>query len=1257
METNCNNSDCVISTYSLFDKYFNSWMSTEMVVSTFGPTLLYQTKQIFGWTGRKGFFTNIREDYQAFLDRFRKSFMEPGSFLFNQRVQRIRNALDTHPNWREWWMKMVSGSSDGTGYFLGKTEEFQHFLAESLSEHGFLSKIKTAQERYDFIRFLYDVRSVLRAGKARLDDAKAAYELAYQTSGGMGFSDPVVRQKYIEFGREIGRFMDETLDEGVGMDYIEWVTRHPNAGFYDKGVKIVYPDGRSEFINLFQEHRTMQRIIKKFYEDGTFAGFETNWPRYGISLETRGDSLVLYSINKADAKRVAGLSYSNIKNAASNKRDLFILDNYGNFIPYNNQSWPFIQSRMSTNADVYEGAWTEFDELTPLDFTARLDNARNGSTANLRMPTYNIQQLIDAVEAKNWKGRRYWNALDKLMLQEETLVKNYFTLKGGAKWTALPFAYWWAKKGFGVEDFSFYQLPDTWHTLKFTLGEEDIYDYAYIDFFANAGSDQGDLFLQVLNNLPWKLVLDELSDKYNPIKNLYDKFTKNEIRNETENLAFYFTGPEECADCTMVLRTNDLTRFKPFFFTKNQEVVSYILEDTESSKAKSKGQTLIAFASHTNLEGKTGDSSGEPINLAKALKDEDIKTCAEAIEDLELYGLKIGKIAPDFVKKDGRIGFVLAGLESITYASFFWAGIFSSIVLQVSVAPQLHGCVDVDEGYYAHYFVPAEDVKQKKKTEDNFAQKSSEKVSEMISSFKETFVDSFEGNSKLTKEAVESIGKDIEKFAKDAKSNDIVQATLVFSGLSSGQLDSRDLFYFWCGKGCEINPASYKQVGEEELRGVNDKKAIVDFESGKIFYDGAPIVESEDNVRMSSTNLNIPAIEVPRTLTESCIENSDEPVMEVSVSGEVRVLNDELLGCIKEGVLAQSGLPLNSSKLNDAFGSLNLIVTSTHPNVKTLGDKIVAEGTPRKVAEGSDSKIIIYANKDVNLSSSNDGFPYLGKLESIQFDNGSIVVKPNSCFLVWLRHHEDAVLNKDYVKGIKPIVERQFNEETKCEEPAIDFTLLPDLDSDFQVKKVDTFNEALKHQGPFTVFETPEKRYVLYSEPSDAGDCVDHLKIINKSTGEMTDYAGVITQIPNGFKITTSDGRTHIVKFLVKDGAPFLQFNDEKPELLTSAQGKNGAFYYNPDNGLWYAENAQLLPLLEAFREGIAAKVQPNGEATATASGNVLNLDLGKDNESGFLNLPSLPEQKHLLFLFIVLLLASLMLIRSAEARKKNTLK
>ncbi len=1253
MQTNCNNSSCVISTYSMFDKYFNSWMSSEMVVSTFGPSLLYQTKRLFGWTGRRGFLSGVREEYQKFLDRFRKEFINEDSFLQKVRAASVKNKLNKYPSWKKFHQEMVTGHSDGSGYELMKTETFQTFWGKQLDKGGFIDSMKSAEERADFLKYLVDMRAIVRAGQARVDEAQLVYKTALAE---LGPQNPVTKQKLIDYGREFAHYLDQSLDEsGLGADAIEWIARYPNVGMYNKGVKQILPDGTSDVVDLFTDHRNFQRILKKFYQDGTFEDFEGKLAEYGSAYQTRGGNIVLYAFDKDTAQPYRGLSYSNLGAVAKSggtRRDTFVGTDYGEFMRLDQASVSTIQSRLGANPQLFEGNWKETFELTPADLAQRITNARTRQAAY--MPSTNIDTMIDTIRERNWNSRRYWNALDKLLAQEDELVRSYFTIQGGAKWTALPFGYWWAKKGFGVESISQYQLPDTWHDLKFTHGSENVYDYSYIDFFANEGSDQGDLFVQVLNKLPWKVVLDAVSEKFNPLRNLYDSLTKNQLRNETEDLAFYLTGPEECANCSVVIRSDDLTNFRPFFFVNDQKLVSYILEDTKTETAKKQGQTLITFVGHMNLEGQSGQAKGEPINLVDAINHKEDasgvqqKTCKEAVDQLQFYGVEFGKYLPEAVKEKGRIGGVLSGLESITYGTFFWAGIFSTAAIQLSIAPQLHECVDVDEGYYAHYFVPTKEVQDK---QTNTTVLSSEKVSNLVDELKKNVIDTFESDANTTtKKAVKELGDEFEKFSKDAKDNDIVQATMKMNGLNSGQLDSKTLFYFWCGKGCDMTPASYRQEGSQEVRGTNGTNVGIDFKKGEITRDGVPIVQSPDNVRMASTNLGIPAIEIPHTLTETCIQNTTDVALEISANGDVRVLNQQFLDCIKQGVLEQTGLPLQTDKLNDAFGSLEVIVTSTHPNVKPMGDRIVAEGVPRKIAEGANQKVFVLANKDVNLSSSNDGSTDLGTLVSLQFANGTIVVKPNGCFLTWLRHSQDGILSKDLVKGLKTDLDRETNPQTLCEEPVVDFELIPDLASDLQIGKVDNFNKSLKHMGPFSVFETPTQRFVISSEPDDSGNCVDHLRVIDKETGKVTDYTGSITQTPDGFKITTPDGQEHEVKFSTKDGAPMVQLDGNKPEVLTAAQGKNGSFYYNPDTGTWFAENAQLLPLIEAFREGIAAKVQPNGETTATASGNVLNLNVGGNEDKGFLNLPSLPEDKVLLLLFIALIVMSFVYV---QRRKK----
>ncbi len=1246
LATNCTSSACVISTYSLFDKYFNSWMSSEMVASTFGPSLLYYTKRLFGWTGRRGFLSGVRDEYQSFLDIFRKKYLEPDSYLQRLLTKRIHNRLDKY-GWREWWMSGASGNANGTGYNFVKTEEFQHFWAKAQEPNGFLSHIKTVEERAEFIRMLSDMRSLVRGAVGRQDEKKAAWELAEKT---FGPGSPVTRQKYVEYGQEFAKLM-MFWDDVIYVDVPEWAVRHPNLGMYNKGFLQVRPDGGSEVIDMFKEHRNFQRIVRKFAKDGTFRDFEKKASEgYDHVFKTSGDNLVYYTFDKDTAKESVPLSWGNIKPQATlapNRTQRWIQDDYGDYLPYTDVSAEFIQSRLSRGAQVFQGNWKEAGEITPLDFTARITNGRTRPNIT-EIARANVDQMLDTVKERNWVSRRYWNALDKLMAQEDELVKSYFSIKGGAKWTTIPFGYWWAKKGFGVEGISQYQLPDTWHDIKVTHGKQQVYDYSYIDFFANEGSDQGDIFVQVLNKLPWKIILDNLSERYNPVKNLYDMITNHSIRNETESLAFYLTGPDECVGCTIVMPTEDLQEFRPFFYVDNRKMVSYILEDTKSETAKEKGQTLIAFAGHTNLEGKSGNSEGKKIDLVEAIngKGED-KTCTKAVEDLHFYGLNIGKKLPKYLTEKGRIGGVLGGLESVTYATFLWAGIFSTAAIQISIAPQLHGCIDTDEGYYIHYFMPAP---EKKGAQSSASEKSSEKVQKLVKNAKEKLFDQFssEGPNFAT-EAKDKIGAELDKFTNDAKQNSIVQATLRFDGTSSGQIRSSELFYLWFGKGADINPASYRDKGMEELRGVNDINVGLDFGKGQITENGKVIVDKPDNVRLAPINLAIPAVEIPHTVTQTCLESRNEKVIEISAQGEVKVLDKDLLNCIKGGVLEQTGLPLTGDRLNEAFGKLEVVVTTTHPNVKPNNDRIIAEGIPRKVAEGRNATITIYANKDVNLSNSNDGSTSIGRLESLQFANGLIVVKPDGCFLTWLKHHEDGILSKDLVKGLKTSLDRSLNNETMCEEPAINMELVPDVGSDFKVSKVDKFNTALKHQGPFTVFETPTKRYVISAEKDDKGVCRDHLRVIDKATGKVEDYVGSITQTPEGLKIRTDDGKEHELKFSTKDGAPFVQLDNNKPELLTSAQGKNGAFYYDPEKGLWFAENANLLPLIDAFRQGIAAKVGSNGEATASAQGNVLNLQVGGKGEGSFLNLPSLPESPVVLAIFIAILMVSF-----AWARRKG---
>ncbi|AJF60210.1 MAG: hypothetical protein QT03_C0001G0715 [archaeon GW2011_AR10] len=1261
--TNCISNDCIITTYSMFDKYFNQWLSAEMVVTNFGPSLGYAAKKMFGWNARRGLLPGLKGKLTDYADRFRATFETPGSFLGDLKVSRMQSKIDKY-GWRDFWQSMTIGSSDGTGYPIIKTQEFFDWWGKQQAKGGFLESIDTLEKKAEFVRVMKDLRTIWRGGLHEVEQSEKVYSNIFNKLRDQGIdplTHPEGKKALVDYGRSFAKFLT-TADDQMGADLPEWIVRHVNMGLYDKGVKQV---NTGDVLDLFSEHRNFRVILDKFVDSGNWRNFTAEINKYRSAYETdEFGNLILYGFDPATTTEFRALSYSNLERAAKGYANTWVKTDMGEYIHYTDASIPLIQNRIGGNPTIVQGNWGPSKVLTPEELSSALTNARVGS--NVLRSKVNTDLMLNTLRERNWVSRRYWSWLDKLAAEEDEIIRSYFSFKGGAKWTVYPFGYWWSKKGAGFEDLSLYQLPDTWSEVDFLLQDKPLYFEAYIDFFANEGSDQGDLFVQVANKLPWKLVLDEVSDKFNPVADFYNKLSGRELRNETESLAFYLTGPNECVDCFVTLNSANLEDFNPFFVV-GRPFDAYILEDTRSEDALQKGQTLIAFAHHMDLKGSTGDIEGERIDLHDAWSNEqeefeardrgqefvqpegEPKTCKQAVFSLPGYATA-KKIAP-FLPEEGGIGGVLGGIETLAYATFFWPGAFSTVAIQTLYAPKLQDCVDVEEGYFVHYLVPP----MEERDDEGNVELSTEKVSNFIGNLNEQITGAFSGSSEdsLVKEQVEGIGNDIKKFVNDSEEKNIVQARLSIQGQSSGQLKGRKLFYFWCGPGCEMSSGEYKTEGKETVKDKTTGKGLdFDFENGKILFDGKPIVENEDAARLAGDDLelSIPAKKVPRTLTTVCLPPTADVAIQVNARGEAFITHPEARACLQDGVMQQTGLPLvGGNNLTSTFGLVNSVITTTHPNIRPLGDRIVAEGVPRKIAVGNISTINVLANNDVALSSSNDGIPEVGSLKSIQFKNGMIVARPDGCYLIWLRHHEQGILEQNDVRGLDTDLTSSTNPENQCEEPALDFQVEGDPNSPANQAKVAAFNTSLKKFGPFQVFETPTKRYVLSSERDETGACKDHLRVIDKETGEIQDFAGTARATPNGLEFIDENGKKHTLDFAAENGVPTVSFDGQKPEVLTSAQGRNGAFYYDPEKGLWYAENAQLLPLIEAFREGISARVGPNNEVTSTASGNVLNLQVGETDKS-LLNLPSLPENPVVLALFIVSLIAVFVYIR----REKN---
>ena len=240
--------------------------------------------------------------------------------------------------------------------------------------------------------------------------------------------------------------------------------------------------------------------------------------------------------------------------------------------------------------------------------------------------------------------------------------------------------------------------------------------------------------------------------------------------------------------------------------------------------------------------------------------------------------------------------------------------------------------------------------------------------------------------------------------------------------------------------------------------------------------------------------------------------------------------------------------------------------------------------------------------------------------------------------LIWLRHHANAVVSDKDVQNFSGNLTTTKNSLTSCDEPAVDLSVETDPATPATKLKGDNLTAGLEKNGPFQVFETDSKRFILYSKLVD-GECKDFFKVVNKETGEVYDQEITdISQNEDGtISIKTADGQTHSLKFSDENGKPVLTY-DGQSELLRSAIGKGGSFYYDPNKGLYFAENAQLIPLNDNFKnQGVSFQANPDGTASGKAGDNVFNINTGQPSE-GIFNIPSIPETVAGALLFVLVL-------------------
>jgi len=1285
MGSACNGNDCLISSYSMFDKYFNSWFAADLVVSNFGPTLFGQAKRYLGHATRRGWPWKLNET--ALFTKMRRTLADPESWFGQIRTQRMLTRARKFGLGKDFWDKMMTNANWDSGYKAVKGTSFKKWLSEATAPNGFLDGIKDPVRRGELFKLAKDLRGYSRVQRDIMNQTDDVMEIAMKKFG-MGSAE--ANHAMIESARSNFRLMNY-MDNSVYLDAPEWWLRDPFANMYPYAVKNTHANS---IVTLTSDSKHIDSIGMYFSNKGDFGGLATSGAK---AYETTADgALQLYRIDD-NARFIDTVNIEDLKKHFTRWRQKAVKTEKGEWLLLDETNLDLISGGSAGigKVEVYEAGWAKAHSLTPEEFAAKLTHSRvKGRFASNF--NENMESLYDTLVEKNFSGmsRKYYSALDRSLAHEEEILKSYFSSIGGAaKWTVAPYVYWGAKRGFGQEGLSAYMLPDEWSELEFYLGDVELYNDAFVDFFAQHGSDEGDIFRQVLNKLPWKMVLNAISDKFSPVKETFDSWTGRGWRAKVENIAYFTSTGDECAGCTadLLLSTPDIAKTGQgeleLRFNALKNIDSFILEDALTKEAREEGSTLIAFGHHTNVRGKVVEGAeSEETDLFQAQKDGE--TCADKVRDAG-FGW-VGE-------NPARIGAMMAITESLSYVMFGMSGMIFSVAQQVLWAPQFQNCADDREGYFMHIFAPAEENQE---TQVSGSQKASEKATDIIRNVNDNLFGKSENDDDDSAFAqgqryvvgaerpedeekieerydIDKIGQQdrpeaqsqgfieaitdrvkntMQNLEDKQRSNTLLQITVATKGATDGDLYARELFFFWF-KG-ETNVSKYDtQTKTLIVDPETDIKLEIDTEAGKILVNDKPVITSKDHVRLTAPNGNIPAYEVPQRIGQIGLPtNSKAPLFEMSITGEFTVLEPEVLNCITQNVEEQTGVGMITGNITEAFGEVEAIRTTTH-NVSTdsINNLIVATGSPRRIAHGSSARAIILANMQTNLANGEDA--PVGQMQSVQFKNGVIIYKPETHeLLVWLKRHSKAIGKKSDIEGLNATPTTVKNPETDCPEPAINLEALPIPGSPAIEERVGNLNDSLEKMGPFQVFDTDKYRFLFYSEMLEDGTCEDRVKIINKETGEVYDQpiVGPIENTPDGIKFKTADGKEHTLDFNADDGTPTLSYNGQAPEVLRTAQGPNGSFWYDPNTGHWYPENAQLIPLIEAFKQnGFNTAVGADGRVSTNPSGNNLSVQIGSGDSMPF-NLPSLPENPVAMFLFIASLLAVIMVARNGIERGKS---
>jgi hypothetical protein len=1228
--TNCNNSSCIISSYSAFDKLYNQWFSTDIVVTSFGPALLHSAGKWLNLvtTGPGGGAQNkiVKTLNEKVFKKSRDYIGEvPSKLLGRRRVDNYQQLIDKHGFGKYFTEYTVGGkafSSGGAGY------------TDALLDPNGPLKDLTAEQKKAFFKALQDIRAYAEVSSSQMKQLTKIYD-----DGGSSL---------IDYGRGVAKQIAD-WDDVTFLDFPAWIKNNPDlTGLQGMAVKRASLPAGQGFVDITasQPFHFTNGILKPFAKNGTW---NPATAPIGYDFVTGTGGLQLYKAMPTE-RVVSGATVSDLHSYLAKLGDgLYTVNVPGTGqMPLNASTIDYIRSAPGIlgTVDIFSSKYSPVSELTPEHFSSIITNARivgRPTTASINFNT------LEAGLRQNsqFVTRRALGPLDSVFAKENKLLTDYFTFRANNAAfyeVALgPTLLWHAKRGMGNEKFSAFMLPDEWTTMTLTQGVDEVYERAFVDFYANEGSDQGELLSKIMNNtifLPntiFKAAADAISPQIgDKVRAFSGEYGLNSImRDDVLDIAFY-SHNENCSGCTMsVNNVQDNMRFDIYSPVNTK---SFIVEAADQETVRTQGSTLIAYSHGSNILGSTTSIDGQEVNLSQARR-EGI-TCDQVLRENNLGWA-------------GRYtGFVLASAESVAYFINPGFGVIASGIQQTMIAPKLQNCVDDKEGYYIHFYSPPPAEQVPNKTSEALA---NENVTSAVSDLTKS-VDAFAAQDNPVANSIGKIKEEFDNFAGQAKNNNILQATIELLPPTSGTVSGKEIFYIWYKD--NLLPNALKTEGRQVLKDGN-VEVVKDFGEGSLTIDGKKVVDGKKEIMGLSTQDNrIPADLIPKKVSTASKPNSSAIVFELNVLGEVRVREEQIKKCIQDAIEAQSGIKYSGDELTQVFGSLKTINTQNYGNVFAKDFKIQLEGQV-PVYGTSESRFIIDGFWNSRLIRDVNQYVDAGKFIGMAFNHGSIVLNPeNDKIVIWLRQHKESVLTSGEVSGLKAKLSSITDPETECEQPAIELSAEGYPNDQLGLQRVQNFNTSMGNLGPFTQFTTDGKIFEFYAivDP-ETGECQDYFRVIDKATGRVlvdSPIVGGITQDADG-KLTfrTADGKSHTLEFNADNGIPKLSYNSGPAETLRTAQGPNGSFWFDPNTGQWYPENSMQIPLNQAFKDqGAFFGVDKEGNVTGTA-GNPMTFNIGQQGGQGF-NIPSLPQNLGLLLFISLFLLVSFVLTQGKNKIKKK---